>query len=833
MLTKQRILPPISTVSTAGKIATACLGAFLLGTTTLYAHAAPFSQSGASFTSVNEGVDGTGHCANGNPAVNCNIYEDKQYVWMNGGPIAASLANGPYFFVVVEPGSQNDVNDGASGNLSDDFDTYTNRTFSVDSGNVSYAGSHNFNSNKIRLASYANTSNPGGVYILAICSLEQGYPVDPNNCDFDAFKVQVAQGLSLSVSKGASGSYDKSYTWQISKDADQTSVTQAGGNVTFNYEVKVSHDSGSVGNIHVTGSIKVSNPNVDSANNTVAVSGVNVTDALSDGTVCSVTDGSGVTLSAAQTDFVYSCDLSTVPSGQLDNKVTATWPEQTLSNGKLLAAGSAEFTYSDINFTETAIDECVSVSDSEKGNLGTVCVGDANPTSFTYSLTWPGVGGTCTDYDNTATFTSNDTGTTSSASQTVTVCVPLDLGVSKTATPAFKRTYGWTIAKSVDKTLVKQVGGSATFNYEVSVSKDSGTDSDWTVSGDIVVSNPNDFVDFTGVNVSDAVDNGGTCTVTDGTDATIPKSDSKTFAYRCTYASAPTANAGVNTATATWDQSALSTPSASAEGTADFTFGTGPTPPNPTVIDDCVSVADSYAGTLGTTCASKTYSYARTIAIPANGCVAYPNTASFTTNTTGSTGSASQSVTVCGPAKTGALTIGYWQNPNGQGIIKAGAATAGVCNSGTWLRQFAPFQDLSATASCSTVASYVTTVIKAANASGAAMNAMLKAQMLATALDVYFSNSALGGNKISAPAPIGGVTIDLTKVCKNISTCSVFENVSSSFGGASSLTVLQMLTYAASRSNVGGGTWYGNVKATQELAKDAFDAINNQVAFSA
>jgi len=41
-----------------------------------------------------------------------------------------------------------------------------------------------------------------------------------------------------------------------------------------------------------------------------------------------------------------------------------------------------------------------------------------------------------------------------------------------------------------------------------------------------------------------------------------------------------------------------------------------------------------------------------------------------------------------------------------------------------------------------------------------------------------------------------------------------------------------MLTYAASKSNAGGSVWYGQVKATQELAKDAFDAINNGVALS-
>jgi hypothetical protein len=111
------------------------------------------------------------------------------------------------------------------------------------------------------------------------------------------------------------------------------------------------------------------------------------------------------------------------------------------------------------------------------------------------------------------------------------------------------------------------------------------------------------------------------------------------------------------------------------------------------------------------------------------------------------------------------------------------------------------------------------------------MNAMLKAQMLATALDVYFSNPALGGNKIGAPKPLGGQTIDLTKVCKNIPACTTLENTSAAFGGATSLTVLQILEYAAGKSNAGGTSWYGQVKATQELAKDTFDAINNEVAF--
>jgi hypothetical protein len=108
------------------------------------------------------------------------------------------------------------------------------------------------------------------------------------------------------------------------------------------------------------------------------------------------------------------------------------------------------------------------------------------------------------------------------------------------------------------------------------------------------------------------------------------------------------------------------------------------------------------------------------------------------------------------------------------------------------------------------------------------MNAMLKGQMLATALDVYYSTPTLGGNKIGAPAPIGGVTVDLTWVKAG----SGYRDVSGAFGGATSMTVLQMLTHAASQSNVGGSMWYGNVKIVQEMAKNAFDAVNNNWMFA-
>jgi hypothetical protein len=248
-------------------------------------------------------------------------------------------------------------------------------------------------------------------------------------------------------------------------------------------------------------------------------------------------------------------------------------------------------------------------------------------------------------------------------------------------------------------------------------------------------------------------------------------------------------------------------------------------------------VTDSLKGSLGScsVLAPCTFTYQNTVSVPQWDCQFITNTATIVK--TGQT--ASTTVEVCGPAKTGALSKGFWQNKNGQAIIKGAGAVGGVCKLTPWLRQYAPFQDLSATATCSSVATYVLNVMKAADARGASMNKMLKAQMLATALDVYFSDPALGGNKINARAPIGGVKVDLTHICKmidqsgGVGKCSnIFEDVSSVFGGHTSMTISEMLAYAASQSNLGGTVWYGNVKTTQELAKDAFDAIDNQCVFS-
>jgi hypothetical protein len=428
------------------RIAVVAASALIMGLTQLGTMAAHANTpvNGAAFTTVNENAlpdgDGTGHCKNGNPAVNCNIYDGKDFVWLNGGPAVAYVGDGDYFFAVLDPGGQANPNDGAAKNLSDESptsntgagDDYTNRTFSVSGGIVTYSGTHDFNDNKIRLMRYDDTTNPGGVYILAICSLADGYPVNASDCKYDAFKVQtgpVPDAAPLTISKDANGSYKNKYAWTISKDVDKTTVQQVGGSATFNYTIEVTHDAGTISDVKVTGTISVFNPNVDAQNDTVPVDIDGVTDQLSDGTVCTVTDGGAQTLTAAKTDFAYSCTLSAIPGVALHNTAEVTWSAQFLDNGATLDSGSADFTFTgDITFTENTVDECVDVTDSYAGSLGTACVGGANPKSFTYSRTITVPTNGCLDYDNTATFTTNDTGATGSAEKTVTVCGPARTG---------------------------------------------------------------------------------------------------------------------------------------------------------------------------------------------------------------------------------------------------------------------------------------------------------------------------------------------------------------------------------------------------------------------
>ena len=240
-----------------------------------------------------------------------------------------------------------------------------------------------------------------------------GQPFGLSHVEFCYDDRTVPEGDPLDVEKTANGTSDLRYTWLIDKAVDQTSVTATPpGSVTFNYTVTVSHDAGVVSNYAVSGVITVSNTNA------YPVTGVTITDQLSDATVCTVTGGVNAVIPAAgSANFNYSC----LPpnAAAVSNAVTVSWPDQ--AGPPVLPAGNAVFV-APINWTQNVIDECVNVTDTYAGNLGMVCVGDANPTVFNYSRTVPIPEFGCQEYDNTATFTTTDTGTTGSDSVTVEVC---------------------------------------------------------------------------------------------------------------------------------------------------------------------------------------------------------------------------------------------------------------------------------------------------------------------------------------------------------------------------------------------------------------------------
>jgi hypothetical protein len=187
--------------------------------TMLFTGAAGAIVAGAGFTTNDPNKDGNDSCLNGpasaTPKVNCNLYGSKDFVWINGGPTGGqnSLTDGTYFFAVLDPGGQKDPNDGTDGNLSDASpttntpggDAYTDREFTVSGGKIAtyLGGGHDTdafytdpNGLFINLMPYDDTTNPGGVYILAICQLsttQEGSPINgtvtPSSCKYDAFKA--------------------------------------------------------------------------------------------------------------------------------------------------------------------------------------------------------------------------------------------------------------------------------------------------------------------------------------------------------------------------------------------------------------------------------------------------------------------------------------------------------------------------------------------------------------------------------------------------------------------------------------------------------------------
>jgi hypothetical protein len=144
-------------------------------------------------------------------AVNANHYAAKCDVYVDGGPDGAVLRDGSYFFAVLAPGGQSDPR----GPKLLSSDSEAARSFTVVGGSVQYDGVHPTSTdddNGELLMSfcvpgapdegYADTPNPGGVYIAAIC---RDVPDPrPRDCKYDAFKVEGAGPTTSTTAPGGS-----------------------------------------------------------------------------------------------------------------------------------------------------------------------------------------------------------------------------------------------------------------------------------------------------------------------------------------------------------------------------------------------------------------------------------------------------------------------------------------------------------------------------------------------------------------------------------------------------------------------------------------------------
>jgi hypothetical protein len=234
--------------------------------------------------------------------------------------------------------------------------------------------------------------------------------------------VAAPAAHAWTVTMDANPSFKRTYQWDIEKSVSQSSVTlEEGESTQVTYSVMVTNTGFTDSDWAVNGNV-----NMTAGDDNITVATVDVLvvpGSIAASETC--TPALPFNLGGGPLNCAYSASL---PNG---DPRTAQMHATTADGGGRFVQKAFDFT----NAAMTEIDECVAVTDSQAGNLGTVCVGNA-PKTFTYTKTI-GPFSECGErtIDNTATFTTNDTGATGSSSASVDVevlCKPPTNGCTLT-----------------------------------------------------------------------------------------------------------------------------------------------------------------------------------------------------------------------------------------------------------------------------------------------------------------------------------------------------------------------------------------------------------------
>ncbi len=223
---------------------------------------------------------------------------------------------------------------------------------------------------------------------------------------------------ALQVTKDASTSFKRTFSWDIAKSANPSALTLATNQSSpVSYSVVVSTTGYTDSLWAVNGNITVTNPAPISA----TINGVSdvVSTGLAATPSCPVTFPYAL---AAGATLACTYSRSLADASTRTNTATATLQNTPSGTADFTGSATVDFGQATIN----AVDRCIDVSDTFNGSLGTVCQGvDALPKTFTYNRTI-GPYTTCGDrnVDNTASFVTNNTGATDSANARVSVHVP-------------------------------------------------------------------------------------------------------------------------------------------------------------------------------------------------------------------------------------------------------------------------------------------------------------------------------------------------------------------------------------------------------------------------